>query len=82
MTIRQLKELIEDLNDDVVVIMSKDGEGNAFSPLFDIDNSCIYVAESTWSGEIYPKVVNGDSSDEDCYDGSDGHDCVVLWPTN
>ena len=34
------------------VILSRDAEGNGFSPLADAGES-MYVADSTWSGETY-----------------------------
>jgi len=35
MTVKELKKTLEEFEDDDIVIMSKDGEGNGFSPLAD-----------------------------------------------
>lgn len=53
MTIIQLKNMIEDLPDDMEVIIRKDAEGNAFSPLVDVDPNCFYMPKTTWSGDVY-----------------------------
>lgn len=71
MRVKDLREAITGLPDDLLVVMSKDGEGNGFSPLSDWGQGR-YLPETTWSGELH------DSDDED----SDGELAVVLWPTN
>ena len=53
MTVRELKKALEGFDDDDQVVMSKDGEGNDYSPLAD-RGSDRYVAGSPWSGE--PRV--------------------------
>lgn len=50
MTVRELKKALEGFDDDDQVVMSKDGEGNDYSPQAD-PGSDIYIAGSTWSGE-------------------------------
>jgi len=68
-----------------IVVMSSDAEGNSFSPLADAGES-LYVAESTWAGDIYPTPE--DIADDDQYtDEDDGAPdeavrVVLLWPTN
>ena len=51
MKVKELKELLNQFNDEDIVIMSKDGEGNGFSPLSDIEEGS-YKAETTWYGEV------------------------------
>ena len=67
MKVKDLKKVLEDLPDDLLVIMSKDGEGNGFSPLSDI-GVYLYKENNSWSGEI-------DSE-------SEKKNCVCLWPVN
>ena len=70
---------------DRIVVMSSDAEGNRFSPLADAEES-MYVAESTWSGEIFP--TSEDIAGDDRYtvedDGApdEAVRVVVLGPTN
>jgi hypothetical protein len=58
--------------------MSKDGEGNRYSP-FSGTSTGRYVASSTWSGQYY-----GEDDDEelDEYRGDDVIDVICLWPVN
>jgi hypothetical protein len=43
MNVKQLKELIMDLPDNMEVIIQRDPEGNSYSPLDDADPHCIYL---------------------------------------
>jgi hypothetical protein len=43
MNVKQLKELIMDLPDNMEVIIQRDPEGNSYSPLDDADPNCIYL---------------------------------------
>lgn len=67
--IKQLLALPEDLE----VVMSKDGEGNGFSPFADFSLN-MYAADSTWSGEL--------KDPEEMQDDEYKINAVVLWPTN
>lgn len=53
MTIRELKEAIVDLPDEMEVVLQKDSEGNGFSPLAGADPDAVYIPDSTWSGDVY-----------------------------
>lgn len=53
MNIKQLKEEIKNLPDDIEVILQTDAEGNNYSPLKDVDSNCIYVPNSPYSGDVY-----------------------------
>lgn len=50
-TVKMLKARLAEYPDDTIVIMSKDAEGNGYSPLAGV-YSGHYEADSTWSGEI------------------------------
>lgn len=71
MTVGELLEQLNGYNRNRIVIMSKDSEGNLFSPLAEVEASK-YEPDSTWSGDLV--------ADEDIT--SKSLDCVVLWPTN
>lgn len=53
MTVEELIKALEDLPADMQVIIQKDAEGNGYSPLAGTDSDCIYIAETTWFGEVY-----------------------------
>lgn len=85
------KELIDQLlacDPDALVVMSSDGEGNSKSPLSEIGNTSVYVADSTWSGETYPAELTqeladrGFTEDDLAPEGSAAVPCVTLWPVN
>jgi predicted RNA-binding protein with PUA domain len=84
MTVRELIEALKAIpNQDRIVVMSKDGEGNGFSPLADIGEES-YAAESTWHGTtgieaLTPELEERGFSEEDVVKGEP---CLTLWPTN
>lgn len=67
LTVAALRDLLEGIPDDALVVLAKVGEGNGFSPLHDWTPDVQYLAESEYSGSIT---------------GGEGVRCVVLWPTN
>jgi hypothetical protein len=71
------------------VVLSRDAEGNGFSPLADAGES-MYAAETTWSGTVHPTPEDlagwmaqpGSAwSDEDAAPGG-AERVVVLGPVN
>lgn len=70
------------------VVMSKDAEGNGYSPLADAGEG-MYLAETTWAGMVYVtpeqlavlKTQGGGWSDEDAAP-DDAERVVVLGPVN
>mgnify|MGYP005615571909 FL=1 len=83
MTVAELIELLKTVEQDRIVVMSKDSEGNGYSPFSGIFTAA-YRADSTWSGEIGLEELTDEDrkqgySDEDVIDGVP---CIVLQPTN
>jgi hypothetical protein len=73
-------------NPDVELIMQKDSEGNGYSPLSGIEFDVVYIADSTWSGEVYSKCR---SAAEHCMDVEEWKNLhkqspthAVLFPVN
>lgn len=79
MKVKELKEMLSKINDEAIVILSKDGEGNDFSPLAGEYSQGVYQAESTWHGEFMS---------EECEDYEDDPaetsavKAICLWPIN
>lgn len=74
MTVDELTELLGHLPGDLLVVMSKDSEGNGFSPLAEVAPDARYSAETEWSGECHHP--------DDYPDYPDAVPAVCLWPTN
>lgn len=72
MKVKKLIAILSKLDPEFDVVMSKDGEGNNFSPLSDT-GTALYKPDTTWSGEII-------TTDE--LEGDEELNAVVLWPTN
>lgn len=72
MTVKELIELLQKESPDAIVVLSKDGEGNLFSPLNNVEPSA-YRAVRPWYGELStdpPSVKDSTIA------------AVVLWPSN
>lgn len=73
MTVRQLRETLADMPEDALVVLSKDAEGNDFSPVESAERSFslnYYRAITTWYGEIEEGERDGLPL------------ALIIWPTN
>lgn len=85
MNIRELKEAIENLPDDMEVIIQKDSEGNDYSPLRGADPDAIYVPECGWSGTAYSTKYSAKDhcmSDKEWNDMLSKPRSLILYPIN
>jgi predicted Abi (CAAX) family protease len=85
MKIIDLKKIIEHLPDDMEIIIQKDSEGNDFSPLSEVDDNCIYIPDSTWSGDVYSKEFSADDmlmSEDEWEEMKKKPSVCVLVPVN
>jgi hypothetical protein len=84
LTVRELREALAGLPDDMLVVMSRDAEGNGYSPLVEASES-MYLAETTWSGDLYPtpEDIAADAQlGEDDEAPDDAVRVIALWPVN
>lgn len=87
MTLDELHEhlaRLEHLSGDTPVILSRDAEGNRFSPAADCEQA-MYAAETTWSGERYmseEQRLAQDDPDEYFRAPDNAVTAVFLWPVN
>lgn len=78
-TAGRLRELLTDVPEDTPVILSKDAEGNGYSPLSNVETEGqVYEPESTLAGTVY----DAEPEDEDSYVPEDGTSIVLLGPVN
>ena len=76
MNVKELIEHLQKLPQEAEVIMSKDSEGNAFSPYVDFSDKYHYVPESTSCGYLW----GYDDEEEESEKPDNAVPCVVLWP--
>lgn len=84
MTVAELISLLEKENQNRLVVMSRDAEGNCFSPLADFSTGA-YEAESTWAGEVGIEELTPDLEANGYCEldvKEDGVPALVLWPVN
>lgn len=85
MTVKELKAELQNLPDDMEVILQKDSEGNGYSPLYCADADAVYVADGTYSGDVYSM---GWSADDACMTDEEWKEiqakprALILAPTN
>lgn len=86
-TVRDLRERLVGLPDDLPVILEKDAEGNGYSPLASISYPHYFQEESSWSGYLLDSkedFVSDPDDPTDTYEDyiKDSVKCVVLGPVN
>lgn len=72
LTAGELIEVLKGMPADSLVVMSKDAEGNGYSPLRTVD-AVRYVPSCTYAGEVY--------LDDGC-DEPGAVPAVAFWPVN
>lgn len=86
MTGKKFKKLVNEIVDDNdIIIISKDAEGNSFSPFSDFSYNIFYKAITSWYGEIGYKELTPELIKDGYGEGDlikNGKKAVVLWPTN
>lgn len=88
MKVKDLHEILSELlevDPEMEIIMSKDSEGNTFSPFADW-SAGIYVAETSWYGSVYDINWSADDacmSEEEWIEFLDKNPrSIIFWPTN
>ncbi len=84
MKVWELIDILKTVHPEKEVVMSKDGEGNGYSPLADT-TEMEYMAECSYYGyvgfkEITPAMELEGYGEEDLI--KDGESALVLYPTN
>lgn len=85
MLVKDLMEVLQELDPDTQIILQKDGEGNGYSPLAAYGMG-YYVADSTYSGYVYDEDWTPDDCDlsQDEWEEmrTENPRALVLAPTN
>jgi hypothetical protein len=85
MKVKELIKILKKENQEAIVIMSSDGEGNRYSPLSGFSDANTYEATCTWEGEVgYSELTQELKDDgytqEDVI--TDGAPALILLPVN
>jgi hypothetical protein len=76
LTVAQLIEKLKELPPDAIIVQSKDGEGNSYSPVADMTVG-VYLADTSWEGSF---TDHDDDKGEMVEAGAEP--AVCIWPTN
>ena len=68
MNIKELKEKIQDLPDDMEVILSSDEEGNSYLPLRVVDDNCVFEKNDGYFVSLDFSAKNNGFDSEEEYD--------------
>ena len=85
MNVKELKEQIANLPDDMEVVLQKDAEGNGYSPLSGADPDAVYIPDSTWSGDVFSLVWTADDAcmtDDEWNAIKSKPRALILYPVN
>ena len=77
MKVKQLKEILSDMPDDALVVLSRDSEGNGFSLVDGYNKDMKYIPgrRSWWQGQV---CQAGDVE----FNSDNATLALVLWPTH
>ena len=83
MKIKDLIKELKELDPERIIVMSKDSEGNNFSPLSEIEEGS-YEEESSYNGEfglekLTPKLKKAGYDEENIIEGKKA---ICFWPIN
>ena len=77
-TVKKLKKLLSKFDDNAIIIISSDGEGNNFSPLETISIG-YYISETAWNGDF---VDLEEVAEEKDINLTDAVSAITFWPMN
>ena len=80
MNVREWIKELKKLDQDAMVVMSIDEEGNGYSPLFDISEAIYVQYDGVYPLELTEEMKKVGYTEEDMYHGEDGVKAVVLYP--
>lgn len=87
MKVKELQKFLSTLPANLEVIMSRDAEGNGYSPLAGWWEDAMYSDDDGYEGQVSPTKEYVDSHPElgyieEDYPPDDAIPALVLWPTN
>jgi len=88
-TVKELKELLQSEDDDAIIVLSSDEEGNSFSPMHESYGADNFLSNGNY-GELYPRELTEDLIKQGCTEEDLGSKedrkkmvkCITLYPFN
>ena len=79
LTVKQLKELLADMDDDRIVVLQKDSEGNGYEPVRGVDDNAVWdeYHDTVKYQKITPSMRKKGYTKGDA---GKGQKAVVLYP--
>ena len=81
-TAKDLKNILKDVRDDAIVMVSSDSEGNTVSPMFQYVDTGVIGNDCSWTVDGIKVVVH--SGEDFCdidYEKNKGKQFVIIYPT-
>lgn len=78
MTVKQLRELLTSYPEDVMIVLSRDAEGNLFSPLEEV-NAGIYTDQTGYYGDFRIVQTLGQFN---ISHSPQENEAICFWPLN
>lgn len=84
MTVKELRKLLDGIDGDRIVVVSRDEEGNGFNELHQVDAKSVFIRDDSEiymeRNELTDELRRNGYSEEDTRTAEDGELCIVLWP--
>lgn len=80
-TVKDLKNILKDVHDDAIVMVSSDEEGNTISPMFQFDTGVIGTEYSCTIEGTKIVVHSGEDFCDIDYEKNKGKQFVIIYPT-
>ncbi len=77
MTVRELIGILSAMDQDRIIVLSNDEEGNGYRPLYNIAGDCAYNDGDIGIEKLTVDDIEAGFSEEDVM--TDGKACVVFW---
>jgi hypothetical protein len=79
MNVKQLRELLSQLDETDLVVLSCDEEGNSYSPVSEL-YVCTYADRMVYPRVLTEELKKRGYSKDDLYHGKDGKKAIALYP--
>lgn len=78
MTVRRLKEYLKDVEDHLIVVLSRDAEGNGYCELGQICDNNVFHESEIGLRKLTPELKQQGYTEDDVK--TEGKAALVLWP--